>query len=70
MKQLGATGQDMAANVIVGLALGYGAQWLFPGIKPWGLVGGLLFGAVSGFFQLFRREAMLRKQHEEEKKSR
>ena len=48
-------GIDLAANVFVGLALGWLAQKFVPGLKPWGYVGGLVLGAVSGFYQLFKR---------------
>jgi F0F1-type ATP synthase assembly protein I len=68
MSQGESGGQDMAASVLVGLGLGYLAQRFFPGIKPWGMAGGLLLGAASGFYQLFSNDARLRKEHEKEKK--
>ena len=50
-----AAGYDLAANILVGLGLGWVVQRFFPGLKPWGYVGGLLLGAASGFYQLFTR---------------
>jgi len=47
-------GYDLVANIILGFGLGWGAQWLWPGIKPWGYFFGVLLGAVSGFYQLFK----------------
>ena len=48
-------GMDLAANVFVGLALGWLLQKFVPSAHPWGYVGGLILGAVSGFYQLFKR---------------
>ena len=68
------SGSVLVANIIVGLAIGYGFQWQWPQSKPWGLLGGLVLGIVSGFYQLFKREAMLAKkwhrQHDAAKKDR
>lgn len=50
-----AAGYDLAANVMVGLGLGWLAQRFWPGLHPWGYVGGLLLGAASGFYQLFKQ---------------
>ncbi len=44
----------MAASVLVGVGLGWLAQKKWPGIAPWGLVVGLLLGAVSGFWELYK----------------
>ncbi|HTB21757.1 MAG TPA: AtpZ/AtpI family protein [bacterium] len=49
-------GYDMAANVLVGVGLGWLAQHFFPGIRPWGLAAGTVLGAVSGFYQLFKAQ--------------
>lgn len=51
-----AEGYDLAANVLVGFGLGWLAQHFFPGIKPWGLALGIVLGAVSGFYQLFKAQ--------------
>jgi F0F1-type ATP synthase assembly protein I len=59
-------GQDMAANVLVGLGLGYLLERFWPQIKPFGLAGGLVLGAVSGFYQLFMREEQRRKKKKDE----
>ena len=52
----GGSQYDLAANVLVGLALGWGAQKLWPGIKPWGYAGGIVLGAASGFYQMFKAQ--------------
>jgi F0F1-type ATP synthase assembly protein I len=49
-------GYDLAANIFVGLALGWGAQKLWPGLTPWGYAGGILLGSLSGFYQLFKSQ--------------
>lgn len=50
-------GYDLAANIIVGLGLGWLAQRFFPGIRPWGYAGGIILGSISGFYQLFRLQS-------------
>ena len=40
-------------SVVIMLILGWFADLLF-GTKPWGIVGGIVLGAVIGFFQFFR----------------
>lgn len=40
-------------SVVFMLFLGWGADLLF-GSSPWGLVGGIVLGAVIGFVQFFR----------------
>ena len=57
----------MAASVLVGLGLGYLLEKLLPWVHPWGLVGGLLLGAASGFWELFKMDQRLRQQHRERK---
>ena len=52
----GGSQYDLAANVLVGLALGWGAQKLWPGLKPWGYAGGIVLGTVSGFYQMFKAQ--------------
>ena len=47
---------DLAANVLVGLGLGWGLQKLWPGIKPWGYAGGIVLGTASGFYQMFKAQ--------------
>ncbi len=41
------------ASVVFMLVIGWGADLLL-GTKPWGIVGGIVLGAVIGFFQFFR----------------
>ncbi len=50
-------GYDLAANILVGLGLGWLAQRWFPGLKPWGYFFGIVLGAVSGFYQLFKNQS-------------
>ncbi len=57
----GASGYDLAANVLVGFGLGWLLQRHFSGLKPWGVVGGIVLGAVSGFYQLFKTSGRSRK---------
>ena len=49
-------GYDLAANVFVGLAIGWGLHKLWPGLKPWGYVIGIVLGMASGFYQLFKTQ--------------
>lgn len=49
-------GYDLSANIIVGLALGWGAQKIWPGIHPWGYAGGIILGSASGFYQLYKNQ--------------
>jgi F0F1-type ATP synthase assembly protein I len=64
----GLPGQDMAANVLVGVGLGWLAEKAWPGIHPYGLAGGVVLGTVSGFYQLVKREAIERRKRDAEKK--
>lgn len=50
-------GYDLAANIIVGLGLGWLAQRWVPDLKPWGYFAGIVLGSISGFYQLFRSQA-------------
>lgn len=52
----GAGTYDLAANVLVGFGIGWLAQHFFPGLRPWGYVGGVVLGAASGFYQLFKAQ--------------
>lgn len=54
-------GYDLVANILVGLGLGWLAQRYLGVPQPWGMVGGLVLGSASGFYQLFRGEAVARK---------
>lgn len=46
-------GITLFASVFFMLFLGWGADLLF-GSSPWGLVGGIVLGAIIGFVQFFR----------------
>ena len=52
-------------NLVVGLLIGYGIEWVWPQSKPWGMVAGLLLGIVSGFYQVFKREAQITRRWKE-----
>lgn len=47
------TGLVLFGSVILMMLIGWGADLLF-GTRPWGMIGGLIIGAVIGFVQLFR----------------
>ena len=63
----GGAGTDLAANVFVGVFLGWLAQKAWPEIDPYGMAGGVVLGSISGFYQLFKRERL---RAEREKKKR
>ena len=44
--------------VVFMMVLGWGADWLF-GSSPWGIVGGIVLGAIIGFVQLFRLSSQI-----------
>lgn len=50
------TGYDLVANIIVGLGLGWLAQWFWPAVRPWGYGAGIILGTFSGFYQIFKRQ--------------
>ena len=50
-------GTDLAANVIVGLVLGYLCQRFLPWSRPWGFLLFLFLGIGAGFWQLYKSEA-------------
>jgi len=47
------TGIVLFGAVILMMLIGWGADLIF-GTKPWGMIGGLIIGAIIGFVQLFR----------------
>ncbi len=49
--------------VVFMMILGWGADLLF-GSSPWGIVGGIVLGAIIGFFQFFRLTAQIIKNKE------
>ncbi len=49
-------GYDLAANVLVGIGLGWACIHFFPSTSPWGFLGFMALGIVSGFWQLFRTQ--------------
>ena len=54
---------QLAGCVITGVGLGWLAQHFFPQIAPWGYAGGVILGAVAGFWQVLKGEGAL-KQYE------
>lgn len=44
---------SFVCSVVLMLFIGWGADLLF-GSAPWGLVGGIVLGAIIGFLQFFR----------------
>jgi F0F1-type ATP synthase assembly protein I len=50
-------GTDLAACIIVGLALGYLCQRFLPWSRPWGFLSFLFLGIAAGFYQLFKSQS-------------
>lgn len=48
-------GTDLAANIIIGGFLGWLCIKYFPMTKPWGLIGFLVLGIASGYWQLYKK---------------
>lgn len=48
------------AAVVFMMVIGWGADLLF-GTSPWGVAGGIVLGALIGFFQFFRMTAQILK---------
>lgn len=48
------------AAVVFMMVIGWGADLLF-GTSPWGVAGGIVLGALVGFFQFFRMTAQILK---------
>lgn len=48
----------LAASVVFMLIVGWGADLLF-GSSPWGIVTGIVIGAIIGFIQFFRINARI-----------
>lgn len=47
------TGIVLFGSIVLMMLIGWGADLLF-GAAPWGMIAGLVIGAVIGFVQLFR----------------
>ena len=54
LAQSSSAGYDLAANVLVGIGLGWACIHFFPATSPWGFLGFMALGILSGFWQLFR----------------
>lgn len=54
---LGSLGFTLAGSIVVGLALGIGIDHWLEFTRPWGTLGGILFGIVAGFVNVI--EAVL-----------
>ncbi len=55
-----AAGITLFAAVVFMMVIGWGADLLF-GTSPWGIVGGIVLGALVGFIQFFRLTAQILK---------
>lgn len=44
---------DLFGGVFLGLAVGFGADWLF-GTRPWGIIGGVLLGFALSIYMARR----------------
>jgi F0F1-type ATP synthase assembly protein I len=66
----GVGGNVLAANVVVGVGLGWVAQHFFPAITPWGYGGGVILGTVSGFWQILKAEGAFKKYRPKDPKDR
>jgi ATP synthase protein I len=53
-------GADFVAAVVIGAALGYGADRLFAS-SPWGLIVGVLLGFAAGVLNVMRSAGMVRR---------
>lgn len=65
----GSAGTDMVANTLVGLFLGWLVQSAWPVLEPWGMVGGVVLGTISGFYQLFKGERLRAERDKEKRQS-
>ena len=50
-------GYDLVANIVVGLGLVWIVRWIWPDISAKAYGFGVVLGAVSGFYQLFKLQA-------------
>lgn len=46
----GRAGSEFLANIIAGWVLGFGIDWFFH-TKPWGIIGFMVLGFVSGVYR-------------------
>jgi ATP synthase protein I len=46
----GRAGSELLASIIAGWVLGFGIDWFFH-TKPWGIIGGMILGFVSGVYR-------------------
>ncbi len=54
-----AVGIEFVACIVIGLAMGYGFDWIFD-TDPYGLLAGLIFGVAAAFRVLYRLVKNLR----------
>jgi F0F1-type ATP synthase assembly protein I len=58
---------QLAGCVVVGVALGWLSQKLFPQIAPWGYASGVILGAAAGLWQVLKSEGALGKYRPKDK---
>ena len=49
-------GYDLVGNIVVGLGLVWIVRYFFPGVPKAWYAAGVVLGAVSGFYQLFKAQ--------------
>lgn len=59
--RLAGLGGEFTSNVIAGLLIGWGIDWLFD-VRPWGIVGGACAGVAVGMLQFIRQAAALNRE--------
>jgi F0F1-type ATP synthase assembly protein I len=49
-----AVGYDLAANVVMGIGIGWVIMHFWPSTKPWSFLICMALGIISGFWQLYK----------------
>ncbi len=50
-------GYDLVANIVVGLGVIWVARWIWPSLPKSAYGFGVVLGAISGFYQLFKSQS-------------
>ena len=53
-------GYDLVGNILVGLGLVWVARWFWPSLPRSSYAVGVVIGAISGFYQLFKTQGRAR----------